>query len=1170
MAVDPNIYALQIQLALDAASAFQTLSDFGDKVVDIETQITNAGKKAVGSVQGTIDGISSSLGKATGQLKTMGKTGNKQLDFWQEVYDQNKELEKFGESEIDRVDELLGQFDKIQKALTKKNQKHEDELDFVTSEIPLLGEIGKGLSGNSDKVAESAVNTYNLYDAMRQILGILTEIDSETENFVTTNYRAYGSQQDLVQATRELSAESGIMRDKALEAYKVLGNLRVPKDELRQYAKVVSMATRFTGVGIPILANYAQGMRQIGQNAAQLERHITFTAEVMRKFGLGTDDASKALGQTSLSARELESIFRGTDQADKFNKLRLVVAGLGKQAGYTAEQAEELMAVFQDPILLSRFEDQAGMAINSVEDLTKAMVTGGKSISDQWDEIDRAVESGAMNVQESKQQYQQLADVYFGGSTAARDMAIAVYKQNKALGLNLENTTDLEKAVGMAMDMIKQKAEADATLTMQLMLLKDRVVSLISYALQPLADVLKEAIKYLNWMLDGIIWLGNEIYKYYVILKTAFPWVEKFVTYLKYGAAAVIALGVALVSLGVIFGLIPGVIRFVSMGIVGLFKAIGDGLLALGNAVKSVMVPLIALGAAFMLTGIGAYFFAESVKIIAELGWSAVPAMFGMILAIGVLGLVLVGLSALIQGPVAIGMVILAGTFLAIGAAAMMSGYGMKMFAEGLVNIYENALPMLAYLPALAGGLVLLGAAALIAAPGLLAMAVAAWLLAPAAVLLGGGLLMLSTAIKSLDYDSVTGAAWALATASAIFMAAAVVLLPASVMLVAAGVLLGVASAALLVVSFGVVAAGIALGVGAAAMLVSSGIMLTAGLALVAASSMILASGVMLGIGGGLILAGAVAFGAGVALLVVASAGAWAASVALASAALFLTPAVAAISTVGLLLQVSGTALKDGASNLVSAVARIAAAADLMNTASGSIGYLGIALGRLAVGATFLLPASLAIYAGLGWIGLAVTRLSVIAPKIGDVAENLDLLARSISSLGGSDMLSQFADNALAAVPLLDKFATSFESISDRLRNIAGNVVGTINDIASATSELNSYAMQVEAATARVDAALRSQAIPAMLQTDQNPESDARSDAISTVQIMNNKEGESESSDSFMEIVSVLRQLLEHSQSSDAENKELLQSIQSAIIGNSNNEASIGSDLDSDMTAWGR
>ncbi len=68
MAIDPNIYALSIELSLNASDAFDTLNDFEESLLDIEEQIVDAAKSAIGKIDNLVSDADSSIRKLSASI----------------------------------------------------------------------------------------------------------------------------------------------------------------------------------------------------------------------------------------------------------------------------------------------------------------------------------------------------------------------------------------------------------------------------------------------------------------------------------------------------------------------------------------------------------------------------------------------------------------------------------------------------------------------------------------------------------------------------------------------------------------------------------------------------------------------------------------------------------------------------------------------------------------------------------------------------------------------------------------------------------------------------------------------------------------------------------------------------------------------------------------------
>lgn len=1103
MAVDPNIYALSIQLSLDAESAFSTLSTFSDNVVQVEQDVADAATRAIQQIDDIITRADANLGKVASQIRDLSLEGDnlasslfnagehiitmgddsdqrmkdlkKQIDHWEEIRDINEELTEFGEDELDRVEDYLGNIKQLIDVIQRKNLGHEEELGLVEDELSVANDIFSGFTDIGDAIDNNTTRQIAFADVLRMTLDLMKEFDKETENFVTTNYRAYGSQQQILQQTRMLSAEFGIFRDASIEAYKVLGDLAIPRDELERYSKVVAMANRFTGVGIQTLGEYSHRMRQAGMDAMATERQMVFFSEAMRKLGLSAQDLTRLMGETRVSAAELNAIFTGENPAQQYDQLRAVMGGLAKQMGMNVDVANRFMeGIVADPIQRAKFEAFTGVAINSMQDLQQAMVVGGAKAQDAVAALRQELDAGRITGIEYQIQLDALSKAYGFGDKQAMLFATRLNEVADSMGLDLENAEDLEEALAAVRREISDPfAEANDTLTAQLRILTDSAMALIGLGLQPLIDILKEVIKWINYIIRVVTDVITTISEWITWLEELFPPLTYLFGAIKAGIGITMAFGLAIVFVAGVLGLIPGVINLVSAGIVGLFSAIGRGLQALGNAVRNVIVPLLALGAAFMMVGVGAYFFAQSVKIVAELGWVAIPALLGMVAVIIVLGIALVVLGGAAMS-VAPGILVLAVGFLAMGAAVLMAGFGMKLFADALVTMGQNALYVVPFLPMLAVGIAALGIASFIAAPGLFLLAVAMWALAPPIFLIGFGMRMLSTAINALSYEAVMEAATTLLAASGIFLAAALILTPASLLLTTASSLLLVASVALLGASVVMGIAAVVFAAGVAIMFpASAALLLSATFTLVASTMMLVSAAILLAAGIAMAI-GAMALTAGMTMIGGAAAVAMVAAFALGVAAGVLGPPAIIMLGVSSLIYAAGTTLKAGAEFLLFGArlliiaseivleagmelyssASVLRAAAVVLVEAGALLLIGSAM-MLGAG-VMLVPASIMLYAGIWWLESAIGRLANLGPKIQQTVDNLYKIAWAFMALQATPLgrLSQLADAGLEAAPKIDALAIALDASAVKLSDASAHLKEPSIEIAESLNRL--------------------------------------------------------------------------------------------------------------------
>lgn len=708
--MDPNAYAYSIELSLNTSTAKQQLDMFLEDISNIENRIIDMSSRASESISNILVGANTGIRELQNALQSfdvqppesnaeqqVNDNLEQQLDIRENILDVIEKIRTIDDkNQITYVKEekqlkgFLGFFEKIAGAITKKNTLHDDELNYVTEEGRSLSKMPSTV----DNITRSLSNSNNQHgrsiNYLREIYNLIIRIDEECENFVTTNYRIYGTQQQIAQQTRLIAAEYGLLRQSTFDAMEILGNMNVPIDQIERYAVSIAKATRHTGVAIPLLATYANRMRQVDINAAAIERQLEFTSEAMRKFGLDTSDLNSILSDTARSTMELELIFKGDMQIQKYDQLRMVIAGLGKQFGMTADDTNMLFTTLEDPSKRMLFEQFAGQSINSVEDLATALDKSGKRAAEYIQQL----EQQGLSAIELQIHLDAVSESYGFGSSKAMLMAAKLSESANKMGLNIGNAKELDKILQQAQrDGIDPFSEANSTLTMQLNLLQDRTVALISYALQPMSDVLLYGLQVINSLADSVIEIVKKLDGFIDTVQDLIPGVDVLFSAFKYGAGTALLLTGMIVGTAAAFGLLRGTMVYLEDAIVRMFTGLGRGLVALGTMVSGVVLQLMGLGAAFVMVGAGSYMLAQSVSIIAEKGWAGAGALAALTAAILLIGggLVAAGTAATAALP---GILALSVGFLAIGGSAMMFGKGLTYAAEAL-EITSNAVKTL-------------------------------------------------------------------------------------------------------------------------------------------------------------------------------------------------------------------------------------------------------------------------------------------------------------------------------------------------------------------------------------------------------------------------------------------------------------------------------------------
>lgn len=1256
--IDPNVYALSISLQLDAGAAFETLDTFSDNIVELEAKLGDAVNKSFSDMSKSLDVVSAQIGEinisfaslldtSTQIQKGMEKSlpdvnivrdvGEERLDNLQQefdvlkdMFDLQSDLLKTMHDELDLTYSMVKGIDGITSSIRIKNQAHINQNDLVQSGTNLIHGMGNEMQG----VMGRGISLYIIWRQIKSMVNSVWEsikaYDEETEKFVTTNYRAYGSQQQLLQSTRQLSMEVGIARDVAIEAYKVLADTRAPRDQIDKLAISISKAHRYTGVAIDTLGVYAQKVRLAGGDAATTDRQLRWMSDAMRKFGLNTKDVSTILGDTSINTRILTNQFGGAaDTVEKFEQMKATLMGVAKEMGMSTDAANSFAnALAKDSMMLAKFQSLAGIQINTMDDLQTAQVLAGRNINSRIQQLNKLKSTNQMSVQAYEQNLKTLADVYYGGSQDALMLSARVGELADQMGIAGNSAADFGRIMAkIERDALDPWHESNSTLSAQLRILNSWISAVIGTLYQLVSDSILPFIKVLNYLALSIGSLIGMFREFYAWLESI-PVIGKVFSLLRWGAGFVVALAIAFVFLAGAIGsfiiaamavpnifsrlatiaqgfgnIIVSISRSIGQSIVILLTALGDGLAALGASIRPVMVPLLALGGAFLMVGASAWLFSLAISNLVAIGWDAVPAFVGLAIGIALVGGILVGLGYAALGA-APGIAIVAAAFLAVGAAAYLTGLGLLYVGQGM-DLLSNSLSidLILNMFKLSAAIMALGLVGVVASPGLIVLAGVFLAMAVSASILSVALGTIAASAKLLSTDILIDASKKILEASFYLAAAGIIGTAASILLVAAGASLIVASAAIFLAGVTLVPAGVLLTVGASAMLIGSGILAAAGMLLFSGSVLLITGGVILVTASSLISGASITLSVSAIVLSLASVELILASAAISIASIGVGVAGTALIVAGGILAFGAMSMYYGASMLESSVSSIGLSGKTLADAGSSIETAGAQMqsGVASISSAVhdlydivtvmnsvgrdLVPSSYYITIGMKWLGDSLNDFDRHRDKYTRVAKSMSNIAsaftvineipvhqlKSVSSEASASIaeLDRFAVNlvdtslklsaarntALTAVRDLDSYATAMAAVSKKMassrkelgdigeyiaileatqamaqsmaafNNSIGDGSGLSDIVTRATEDLNKYADLIERTADRVNTAIMVKAIPAMKAAQQAGLSEAvKSEAISTVQVFDKREGNTENNDQ----IRLLEQQVKH------------------------------------------
>lgn len=1113
MPVDPNVYALSIELQLNAQKAFEQIDTFGESLQNVEQDLSQAATKAFQNISTMSQDIVQSFNNITNitdsfktNMATISTNYGEAFKYADDNYDlqlkhlkqllkEQKIIEKLHDIKEEDLDnykieskdllKTLSFIEDIEQAVQQKNISHREEGDLVEKELEYLKEANKTHKDNKNQVRGLSGLWSALTGTLGSVVSTLTKMSEATENFVTVNYRAYGSQVALVQASGALAAQLGITLETAIAVYKALADVKTPQDNFEKLAKTVAITNRVTGISIQSLASFSKSLKAAGLDSEATRRQMLVLAEGMRKYNINAEDASKITNVTGISIRRLGMMLGGAVEVEKFMKLRTVMVGMAQEMGLSSDAALEFTNNLTDPIYLMKLEGAFGGVGEGMSRVTSTLMNAGKQFSDFESRINAAATDGARR---------QLTAEYTS-MTAALDInqdAAAILakkyrdldRELKKLGKTMEDAAAVELALANIQNDIW--AESNDTLFAQMRILRESLGAVTNAIGNFIGDGLKEIIKVINMVIQPIAQAITQFFAFIEKLKQTNPALYQVVTAIKVLVAIVVVLGAVLLGVAAIFGGF-NLIFNVGQMIVNGGRVIGEALAALGNAVRNEIVPLIGLATALAIAGVGAYLFSMAVSNMVQHGWAAVGMLFALVAGVALMGLALVGLGMLAQGPVALGIMVVAGALLAVGFAILLAGQGVLLFSQGLLNITAAINAGILYqLPLLAAVIASFAFTIALAVPILLGAGAAFMLIGVGITIAATGLLLLQAAFNGLQQIDMTAISYNLWYASTILLSAGGMLAVASVMLLAGSVGMLAAMAVLFVVSV--------------SLQIVSGLM-------------IFGSGVM---------------AAASALLLVASIGIGAAAFILMAGVTVLVPAIALLAGTALLMAVAGAAL--------------------------AVGSLSLTIGLAALG--------LAIYA----MGNRAAVLSEVSRGLNVFVESLERfraidisdIRSKVNGLSGSfGQMENFATEVNTAANLLNSAVDNFEDPANRLANVLerlGEVITGFGDglslgdnVGNLASQLDQYVSLLESASERIAVAIETKAVPAMRAAEEAGITETlRSEAVNTVKVMNEEESDGSSGSEIVELATA--QL------------EVLNQLKEALIGMTGGE-SVGKDI---------
>ena len=536
----PNIneQALKIALSIDDALAKESLDNLETKVIDFEKNVNTIIQKVfsetVLKIQDHMKVIDSSFANITASYNTTNAAMQQAENITKQMQGLNllnlqtfkKHTKAFADYSVaynkyakeHKKDNLIVKDDLKQavaldknikilnKDLNNKNELHKDQNEYLQTDNVLLQALIKPLNNIIGHVREYAMTTEGSIKFWKMIISSVLEADQATENFITTNFRLYGSQYELVHQSRMLSAEIGVTEEKAIEAYKALANVSTPIAQMDALAVSIAKASTYLGVSIDQLAEFSRQNRVAGGSVEEAERMLNMSAAMMKQFGLNSSEVGKILTGTKMSVDDLTLSFgkitaSGKIVSNVYKEQMIILAGFAKQMGRSTEAATSLFEANASAMNKVRLSKILGRDIDA-ENYGAAVDAIGLKLNELGIDLEKLNDPKLSPTERARMEQMALGRASIFGIKTTEEMMIALERAKMLRKEGVKGATDFEKIMEVNAKVAKEMAdpfsEANNTITRQLAILQNTIHSLVADAFMEFKEPFIAFLKMVN------------------------------------------------------------------------------------------------------------------------------------------------------------------------------------------------------------------------------------------------------------------------------------------------------------------------------------------------------------------------------------------------------------------------------------------------------------------------------------------------------------------------------------------------------------------------------------------------------------------------------------------------------------------------------------------------
>lgn len=303
---DINSYSLDLNLNL-RSNADSVLTDASNVLENIQSQLANVSKYFGSTLNNSALSIADSLKATSRSANAAAASVSSMAPGINDASDASDTMSNSYINMQDSLKNILNHHSDISDSTTQQSNDVKDILDSHERTLDTVHETKDLIDDMTDSLGTQIKSLGSLILGMAGLRKAWSMLIDEEERFVTVNYRLYGSQLDIISQVGETSNEFGLMRDKALEAYEVLGTrLRVPREELAKYVVQVVEFNRLTGTSVRLTSDFVRNLKYMGMTSKDTESILNNLTYAMEKYGLSGQEIESAI------TKQQESLGRAT------------------------------------------------------------------------------------------------------------------------------------------------------------------------------------------------------------------------------------------------------------------------------------------------------------------------------------------------------------------------------------------------------------------------------------------------------------------------------------------------------------------------------------------------------------------------------------------------------------------------------------------------------------------------------------------------------------------------------------------------------------------------------------------------------------------------------------------------------------------------------------------